>query len=186
MGGGKALVTIAGRSLLARCAQRLARPGVERLIVVLGHEAERVSAAADAPESALYLRNAAFREGGMLSSILCGLDAAEDLGFDAVLLHPVDHPFVAEATVDRVVAALRDGAAIAAPSFEGRRGHPGAFARAVWPLLRAASEDRGARAVLHQNPERVVHVEGDAGCTAGIDTPADLARALALFAPDVS
>jgi molybdenum cofactor cytidylyltransferase len=117
-------------------------------------------------------------ERGMLGSILAGVAAADAEGADAVLVHPVDHPLVAEATVERVAEALRAGAIIAVPSHGGRRGHPGGFARAAWPALRAAPASEGARAVLAAHPEWVVHVDGDPGCVAGIDTPADYARLL--------
>lgn len=180
-GGPKALLRLGGETFLARVARLLSRPGVTRLVAVLGHDAERVAAEAGLPAVAIRAVNRGYREGGMLSSILCGLDAAGDA--DAVLIHPVDHPVVAEATVDAVIAALRAGAAIAVPSFSGRRGHPGGFARASFPLLRAAPPERGLRAVLHDRPELVVHVEGDAGCLAGVNTPADLERLGPLGAP---
>jgi nicotine blue oxidoreductase len=176
IGGPKALLRIEGETFLARCARALLRPGVERLVLVLGHEAERVCAMGGVPADALRVTNAGYREGGMLSSILRGLDAAEAIGAEAALLHPVDHPLVAQATVERVIAALQQGAAIAAPSFEGRRGHPGGFARAAWPLLRSAPKARGARAALQDHPEQVRHVAGDAGCVSGIDTPEDFER----------
>jgi molybdenum cofactor cytidylyltransferase len=101
---------------------------------------------------------------------------AESRGAEAVLLHPVDHPLTAGDTVDRVVRALEDGALIAVPSHEQRRGHPGGFARAAWPALRAAPPEHGARAVLAAHPEWVVHVAGDPLCVVGIDTPADYER----------
>jgi molybdenum cofactor cytidylyltransferase len=107
----------------------------------------------------------------MLSSILCGLDHAEREGLDAVLVQPVDHPLVEGETVDRVIAALQAGAAIAVPSYEGRRGHPAGFARAIWPELHAAPKTEGARAVLAAEPGRVVHVPGDAGSLRGANTP---------------
>jgi CTP:molybdopterin cytidylyltransferase MocA len=141
---------------------------------VLGHEADRVAAEA-LPPGVLRTDNPRHRD-GMLSSILCGLAAAESAGADAVLLHPVDHPLVSPATVDRVLEALAAGAVIAIPTHGGRRGHPGGFARAAWPALRAAPPERGARAVLASNPGWVVHVEGDPGCVAGIDTPGDYER----------
>jgi molybdenum cofactor cytidylyltransferase len=112
----------------------------------------------------------------MLSSLLCGLEAVERLGAGAVLVHPVDHPLVSLATVERVVAALQAGARIAVPSWDGRRGHPAGFARAAWEALRAAPPGQGARAVLREHPGWVEHVAGDPGCLLGIDTPADLAR----------
>lgn len=175
IGGPKALLRIGGETFLARCA-RVLSPSVERLIVVLGHEAERVGAFAGVPPDALCVTNTAYREDGMLSSILRGLDAAEAIGADACLVHPVDHPLVAEETVARVAASLRGGAVIAVPSVGGRRGHPGGFARPVWPLLRSAPPDRGARALLQDHADRICHVAGDLGCTSGIDTPADFER----------
>jgi len=176
IGGPKALLRIGGETFLARCARALLRPGVERLVLVLGHEAERVCAMGGVPEGALRVTNAGYREGGMLSSILRGLDAAEAIGAEAALIHPVDHPLVSETTVERVIATLQQGAAIAVPCFEGRRGHPGGFARSAWALLRSAPGERGARAVLQDHPEQLTHVPGDAGCVSGIDTPEDFAR----------
>jgi nicotine blue oxidoreductase len=176
MGGPKALLRIDGETFLSRCARLLLRAGVERLIVVLGHEFERVAALGGLPAEALRVVNPAYREGGMLSSVLRGLEAAEAASGEAVLLHPVDHPLVAPATIDRGIEALARGGQIVAPSYGGRRGHPGGFARSVWPLLRAAPADQGVRAVLRSQADAVVHVAGDAGSVAGIDTPDDYRR----------
>jgi molybdenum cofactor cytidylyltransferase len=89
------------------------------------------------------------------------------------LLHPVDHPLIEPDTVDRVVAALGTGAFAAVPTWDGRRGHPGGFGRPAFAALRAASRSRGARAVLADHGEQVVHVTGDPGCLRGVDTPED-------------
>ena len=175
MGGPKALLRIGPQSFLARAADILARPGVAEVVAVLGHEAERVRAEAGVPPEVATEVNPRYRE-GMLTSVRAGLDAAAARGADAVLLHPVDHPLTAAETVDAVVEALRAGARIAVPSREGRRGHPGGFAASVWPALRVAPPEEGARAVLAAHPEWIVHVEGDPGCLRGIDTPADYER----------
>ena len=177
-GGPKALLRVGGATFLEHAARLLLRPGVDRVIAVLGHEAARVRAAASLPDGSMVAVNEAY-DGGMLGSILAGLRVAEEAGADAVLIHPVDHPLVAPATIDRVVAALAGGAAVAVPSYEGRRGHPGGFSRAAWPALRAASPAVGAREVLAGHPEWIVHVEGDAGCVAGIDTAEDYERLIA-------
>jgi molybdenum cofactor cytidylyltransferase len=95
----------------------------------------------------------------------------------------VDHPLVAPETVDRVLEALARGARNAVPSHAGRRGHPGGFARDAFPALRAAPPERGARAVLHDHPEWIVHVPGDPGCVAGIDTPEDYLRLVGVPLP---
>jgi CTP:molybdopterin cytidylyltransferase MocA len=177
MGGPKALVRAHGRSFLERCLETLTRPGIEQRVVVLGHEAARVRAEVPVPEGTTVVENPRWRE-GMLSSVQSGLDAAEALGADALVLHPVDHPLVEAETVDAVVAALAAGAIVAVPSYAGRRGHPGGFARAAWADLRRVPAERGARAVMADHPEWVTHVPGGPGCRAGFDTPADLQRLL--------
>lgn len=182
MGGPKALLRIGGESFLARAARVLARPGVDAVAAVVGPQALAALARAGPPAGARLLVNPR-PEDGMLSSILRGLDGAEAEGADAVLLHPVDHPLVDPATVDRVVAGLHGGAVIAVPSHGARRGHPGGFAREAWAALRAAPAARGARAVLSDHPEWVVHVPGDPGCVLGIDTPADYERWIAGVSP---
>lgn len=182
MGGPKALLRFGGESFLARAARLLARPGVSSVIAVVGQDPARMAAQASPPEGVRLVENPR-PEQGMLSSILRGLEEADAAGADAVLLHPTDHPLVDAATVDRVIEALHAGAVIAVPAHGGRRGHPGGFARAAWTALRDAPPDRGARAVLADHPEWVVHVPGDPGCVLGIDTPADYERWVAGVSP---
>jgi CTP:molybdopterin cytidylyltransferase MocA len=175
IGGPKALLRIGGESFLARVSALLAAAGADPVVAVLGCEAARVRAEAGIPEGTIVVENPQWRE-GMLGSIWRGLDAVEAAGAAALLIHPVDHPLVEPQTIARVAGALHAGARIAVPSFSGTRGHPGGFAPAAWPALRAASPLRGARGVLADHPEWVVHVEGGPGCIAGIDTPADYTR----------
>lgn len=173
--GPKALLPIEGTTFLGRCLERLAVPGVEDIVVVLGHAAERVREACPLSPPARFVLNARFAE-GMLSSVLAGLEAAQAAGAEAVLVHPVDGPMVGRDTVRGVVAALQQGAAVAVPSFEGRRGHPAGFAQGAFSALRSAPPGRGVRAVLHDHPDWVTHVAGDPGCLVDIDTPSDWER----------
>jgi CTP:molybdopterin cytidylyltransferase MocA len=176
MGGPKALLGIRGGTFVGACLRALDRPGISARVVVTGHQGERVAAAVNVP-GVRIVHNADPGQ-GMLSSVLLGLDAAQELEADAFILHPVDHPLVEPETVDRVLEALAAGALIAVPSHQGRRGHPGGFARATWAELRGAPADRGARAVLHAHPEWIVHVAGGPGSVSGVNTPADLQRLL--------
>jgi CTP:molybdopterin cytidylyltransferase MocA len=173
IGGPKALLPLGDSTFLASTCRRFGRPGVGAVVAVLGAEASRVRERVAIPEGVTVVVNDRWRE-GMLTSVWAGLDAAEALSADAVLLHPVDNPLVEPATIDAVLAALAGGAAIAVPSHGGRRGHPAGFARVVFPALRAAPLDGGARAVLAARPERVVHVPAGSDCLVDVDTPADL------------
>jgi nicotine blue oxidoreductase len=178
IGGCKALLRAGEGSFLTACCERLRVPGVAGLVVVTGAAAadvEREGARLPGLECVRNPDHAA----GMLGSLLVGLARAQQRGAEAVLVHPVDHPLVEPATVARVVAALVEGAAIAVPSWEGRRGHPAGFAAVVWPALRGASPERGAREVLASLAGNVVHVGGDPGCRRSIDTPEDYRLAFA-------
>jgi len=175
IGRPKALLRIGDSTFLARTSATLHRPGVAAVLVVLGHGADRIVAEGGLPVGVEALRNPRPAD-GMLSSVLAGLAAAEERGAEAILLQPVDHPLVAPATVDAVLQALEAGAVVAVPSHEGRRGHPAGFARAAWPALRSADPLRGARMVLADHPEWVVHVPGDPGSIRGVDTLGDYER----------
>jgi CTP:molybdopterin cytidylyltransferase MocA len=176
MGGPKALLPLGDGTFLSGACRLFARPGIARVVAVVGAEAERVLASGGVPPEATCAVNERWRE-GMLTSVWVGLDAAEALSADAVLVHPVDNPFVAPETIDAVVAAMEEGAPIAVPSHGGRRGHPAGFARSCWPELRAAPLDGGARTVLAALPDRVVHVPARDDCLVDVDTPGDLQAA---------
>jgi len=176
LGGPKALVPLADGTFASVAASLFDRADVAARVVVLGAQAERVAKAAGLPSGVSVVVNTRWAE-GMLTSVWAGLDAAEPLGVDAVLLHPVDNPLVAAATVTAVLEALSRGAVIAVPSHGGRRGHPAGFARAAWPALRAAALDRGARSVLAERPDWVVHVPAGADCLVDVDTPEALEAA---------
>jgi CTP:molybdopterin cytidylyltransferase MocA len=169
LGGPKALVPLADGTFGSLATSRFDRADVAVRVVVLGAQAERVAAEAGFAPGVALVVNRRWAE-GMLTSVWAGLDAAERLGVDAVLLHPVDNPVVAAATVGAVLGALASGARIAVPSHGGRRGHPAGFARAAWPALRAATLDGGARSVLAEHPQWVVHVPAGPDCLVDIDT----------------
>ena len=83
--------------------------------------------------------------------------------------------------VPRALASAMDGALdgsidLAAPCFEGRRGHPVLFGRVHFAALRALSGDVGAQAVLAEAGPRLALVDSpDAGVLFDVDRPEDLA-----------
>ena len=84
-----------------------------------------------------------------------------------------DMPFVAEATLQALVRAIDDGAGIAAPLFDGRRGNPVAFGASHYAALLALDGDQGARRLLASSPVAGIAVP-DPGILRDIDTQGDL------------
>ena len=150
------------RHLVAALPETIAivRPGDAALALALTAEGARVVECARADE-------------GMGASLACGVFAASEA--DGWVVALADMPWIRTATIRSVVAALADGADIAAPLIGGRRGHPVAFSRTHRPALLALRGDEGARALIasHRDALRTVDVD-DAAILRDVDTPADL------------
>jgi molybdenum cofactor cytidylyltransferase len=112
---------------------------------------------------------------GMGRSLAQGVAAAADAGGWLVAL--ADMPYVRRETITSIADALRNGAAIAAPSHRGQRGHPVGFAASFGARLQQLSGDEGARNLVREHVSEVRQIEcDDPGVLADIDTASDLAR----------
>jgi len=112
---------------------------------------------------------------GMGTSLAAGVRAASEA--DGWVVALADMPFIRPETVRIVAKALQEGAAIAAPSFHGERGHPVGFARRFLEELSSLRGDDGARQFLKQHPEWVNILEvDDPAVVRDIDKPSDLER----------
>jgi len=158
---GTALGVAALKSLAAAVDTVVAvvRPGDDTLARELGSSGARVTFCPDAGN-------------GMGSSLAWGVRAAPLAAAWVIAL--ADMPWVRADSVARVVAALRGGVTIAAPSHNGTRGHPVGFASGFYAELSALSGDEGAKAILARAPVTLIATD-DAGVMRDVDTPEDLA-----------
>ncbi len=168
-GGVKQLAPLDDRPLLswaidAACASRL-----ERVVLVLGSNAERIRAAVPLNRAEVVVCRD--WEEGMAASLRCAVDAAGDVEWTVVMLG--DAPFLAPAAIEAVL-----GAAEAAPPevaavrlrTNGAPAHPVALRRSLSAGVRALRGDAGARALLEDAV--VLEVDGDAfGDPGDVDTP---------------
>jgi molybdenum cofactor cytidylyltransferase len=170
-GGDKLLAPLAdGTSIAVAALQNLAaavdaviavvRPGHEKLAASLAERGARVTACPRAAD-------------GMGTSLAWGVRAAPVASSWLVAL--ADMPWIRPASVASVAQALRDGAAIAAPSWQDARGHPVGFGASFYPELAALSGDEGAKAILARHPITLIETDDD-GVVRDVDTREDLAR----------
>lgn len=112
--------------------------------------------------------------GGMGLSIAAGIAAANDA--QGWLIALADMPFIQPATITRVLAALKNGSPIAAPVYQGRRGHPVGFSASFGTALRALHGNAaGAHDILHRHAAAIELIAcNDQGVLTDIDTPRDL------------
>jgi molybdenum cofactor cytidylyltransferase len=112
---------------------------------------------------------------GMAASLVSGVRANRNA--TGWLIGLADMPAVPMAAIAGVRDALSEGAALAAPSHTGRRGHPVGFASHYYDQLLDLQGDNGARRLLERDSTRVFEVNiDDAGILADIDIPGDLQR----------
>ena len=110
---------------------------------------------------------------GMAASLVCGVRANSDA--TGWLIGLADMPAVPVSAIAAVRNALLGGAALAAPSRAGRRGHPVGFASHYYGQLLDLQGDNGARRLLERDISHVTDIRiDDAGIFADIDAPGDL------------
>lgn len=161
---GAAIAAHAVRNLVAAGLDVLAvvRPGDFPLAELLEAEGCGVTRCPDAAQ-------------GMGVSLAHGVRMSADAGGWVVAL--ADMPRIRAETIARVVQALMAGAAIAAPAYQGDRGHPVAFGRRFLGDLQALSGDSGARAIVQRNQALVRVIDcDDPGILLDIDRRSDLER----------
>lgn len=107
---------------------------------------------------------------GMGASLACGIKASANA--QAWLIALADMPFIQVQTIEKLADLLRQGAAIVAPQYQGRRGHPVGFHRQFYQPLSQLHGEQGARLLLqrHHNQLTLLTCE-DQGTIWDIDVP---------------
>ena len=166
MGFPKALLRYREETFLDRLAGLFAAR-CSPVIVVLGAAADRIRAGGHS--AATFVVNPDWAS-GQTTSMQCGLRAVPP-DADGVLFTLVDHPAVAPATIDALLAGPR-AALLRVPRSNGRRGHPIWFSRAIIPEFLALPDTGAARDVVRRHAAQTQFLDvDDPGILADIDDP---------------
>lgn len=110
---------------------------------------------------------------GMSASLACGVLSTRDAA--GWLIGLADMPAVPVGAIAAVHEAIAAGAPLAAPHFNGQRGHPVGFSQAYRDALLAQQGDYGARDLLYRDADKLHRIAiMHAGILRDIDTRADL------------
>lgn len=164
-----------GEPLVRASTQTLLDAGLDPVVVVVGHEADRVARAVEALPVEV-VENDAYDE-GQSTSVRVGVDtvAAHDPPVDAAVVALGDMPFVASTTVETLVAAYAAGVGDPlAPASDGRRGNPVLFDRRHFAALTDVDGDVGGRAILLGSDDAALVAVDDPGVRRDVDAPGDL------------
>jgi len=158
-GGRKQLAELHGRPLLEHVLSAMAATPLERVVVVLGANADEVLSGVDlyGAEPVVF---AAWHE-GQAASLRAGLDALGDVAGAVVALG--DQPRLSPLAVERLLSAPTDGFDAARATYAGKPGHPVLLRRSLFPAVRQLSGDEGARGLLEHARVASVACDGLGG-----------------------
>jgi molybdenum cofactor cytidylyltransferase len=168
-GQSKQLAELDGRPLLEHSIGALVASPVERVVVVLGANADEIVARVDG-QGAEFIVCQRWDE-GQSASLACGL--AEVGGCVAVVITLGDQPRLSPEAVARVIAARADGVDAVRATYAGEPGHPVLLEQRLFEPMRDVSGDHGARNLLLSVHTREVPCD-DLGGGEDVDTPAQL------------
>ncbi len=175
MGKNKMLLQLEGESLIRRAAQRALAAGLSPVVVVIGHEADRLRAELkDLPVE--FAVNPDF-SGPTSGSLHQGLNK---LGpdVDAAVVMLGDMVRVSAETLAMLVAAARG---TDAPLVVSRYGDvtapPLLFRRALFPELLAWTGEGCGKTVVKAHSDEAMYVDRPVALLADVDTPEDFAAA---------
>ena len=174
MGAIKALLPIDGLPALAVVLRTIESAGLYSPVVVLGHDADEIRRTVDLSGCKVVVNE--HPDLGLSRSMKLGLSAIEETATGVLMFH-VDMPYLAPSTVRALLQEVANGAALAAPFHQGKRGFPVYFDRtSVTALSASLRGDSGGRRFLTNHSDDLNHVSvDDPGCIHDIDRPSDLA-----------
>ena len=170
MGRNKLLLPYGAATVLETVVTEVtACPAVTEVVVVTGHEPDRITALL-APYPARCVFNPAYARAEMLVSLQVGLRALAD-EVQAVLIVPGDHPRLRRDIIQQVIDAYQPRELVI-PSYQLKRGHPILIDRVWWEELLALPETASLRDFMraHEDHIRYVVVETDS-VLQDMDTP---------------
>lgn len=178
MGRNKLFLPLDGGAVLDRAVAAALGAGLEPLIVVVGHEADRVAAAVSGTRVRI-VRNPDYAR-GMSTSLAAGVAAVPDGAAAAVVLL-ADMPLVDAAMIQTLVARWREaGTPLAVSRYGDVVAPPIVYGAALFAELRALDGDGCGKAVIKRHRGEEVAVDWPPARLTDLDVPEDLARLAAL------
>ncbi len=183
MGVQKLLLPFGGKSVISHIVDQLLASSVDRVHVVVGHQADRVSRELSGSKVTI-VANSQY-EDGMLSSVRAGLRSLPRQ-CRAVTVALGDQPSISSGLVDRMLQAFAENdKTILVPLYEGKRGHPVLFSITHRDEVLQHYDDVGLRGLLRAHPDKVFELPvATPSVLSDMDVPADYIRQLKLREQD--
>jgi molybdenum cofactor cytidylyltransferase len=167
----KLTIPVDGTPMVARVVDALQQSRAQRVIVITGHEPERIKEALSGRDVE-FVHNPDYAE-GIGSSVRMGITALDD-DADGALVALGDMPWVNTEVINRLVDAFITDRelSIFIPMFGGKRGNPVLWGSQHFPELLALSGDVGGKALFDRHATAICYVNVEsASVNTDVDTP---------------
>lgn len=181
MGRPKALLDWQGTTLLDYQISALQDAGVGRVVVVLGHQPEKLTPIITGRQGVAWTVNPNYAQ-GKTTSIKAGLNAfgLGSNGISVILILNVDQPRTSGTVREVLRRHWETGKLVTIPTFKGKGGHPIALDPALLPeLLLIVEESLGVKAVVQAHSDSTNRTEmSDSEILWDLNTPEEYQAAL--------
>jgi len=157
MGQNKVFLPWKGQTLLEYHLDQLRQTTVEKTVVVLGFEAEKLLPLVENAARVSVILNSDYSS-GRCSSIKTGMRMLPPQ-CDSVLILGIDQPRPYPLLEELIKCHQSRDNLITVPIYKGIRGHPPIFSRSLFPALFEISEEKmGLRHIMRSNKTNVVEL----------------------------
>jgi molybdenum cofactor cytidylyltransferase len=174
MGANKLLLVLDGETVLVRAIRRAIAAGLDPVIVVLGHEAERVAPLLDELRCRTVVNTDYAR--GMNSSARAGI-AAVPAGAAAAVVLLADMPFVTAKMIAATVERYRESAApLVISEYGGVQAPPTLYDRSLFAEIGSLEGEGCGKRVIRRHRSEAAVLDWPAAALADLDRPEDYER----------
>jgi len=168
MSGARQLLPFQGKPILQHVIDAAFQAALDEILVVIGHEEDRLRAAIELPPKARFVLNLD-HESGLSTSLVTSLQAADPTCEAAVVLMG-DQPTLSPAVIRALVEAfLETMMPIVRAEFRDGPG-PALLSEGIWDNLMTLKGDTGARGFIEANPDLVETVRFDEEAPIDVDS----------------
>jgi molybdenum cofactor cytidylyltransferase len=177
LGTNKLFIEIEGESLLRRAVRRVAGAGLDPVVVVLGHEAERARGELSGL-NVVPVVNPDYMQ-GVNSSVRAGIAAASHAAAAVIVL--ADMPFVTQEMIATLVDRYRTSSVpLVISDYDGVNAPPMLYDRSLFAELGSMQGEGCGRQVVKRHRAEALAVSWPADALTDLDVPDDYARVKAL------
>lgn len=156
MGTTKQLLPFGRTTLLGQVVKNAGQSALHDIIVVLGHDAEKIQQTIDLSSTAIVM-NPDYAK-GQSTSLIKGLEHVKP-ACDGAMFLLGDQPLVTSHVINTLIRAFETSdALIVLPCFHGKRGNPVIISKALFHRLASLSADTGARVLFDEYKTSILKV----------------------------